>query len=415
MASITREANGRRTIQFIGTDGKRRSIRLGKVSQRHAEAAKVRIEHLVAAKATGHAIDAETARWLATIDMQLADRLASVGLIPERTDSLLLPFVDAYIASRTDLKFRTIFLCKQARGYLADFFGDRKAVHEITPGDADSFRLHLLGRGLTENTVRRVCGRAKQFMNVAVRRKLIQDNPFADVKCAVRATPEKFYFISREDAARILDACPNAEWRLLFALSRFGGLRCPSEHLALRWEDVLWDENKIRVPSPKTEHHEGKGSRLIPLFDELRPYLEECFELAEPGAEFVISRYRSTNANLRTQLIRIIKRAGLSPWPKLFVNLRSTRETELAEEFPQHVVCEWIGNSQAVAKKHYLQVTEEHFARAVQNAVQQPAAGGRINPQEQMPRSVQRQAIQQFAGTCGLSRTQVVPPQGLEP
>jgi hypothetical protein len=34
------------------------------------------------------------------------------------------------------------------------------------------------------------------------------------------------------------------------------------------------------------------------------------------------------------------------------------RETELAESFPMHVVCEWIGNSAAIAAKHYLQVTD---------------------------------------------------------
>jgi hypothetical protein len=34
--------------------------------------------------------------------------------------------------------------------------------------------------------------------------------------------------------------------------------------------------------------------------------------------------------------------------PKLFQNLRSTRETELAECWPEHVVCAWIGNSKAV-------------------------------------------------------------------
>jgi hypothetical protein len=65
----------------------------------------------------------------------------------------------------------------------------------------------------------------------------------------------------------------------------------------------------------------------------------------------------------------------------LFQNLRSTRETELAESWPEHVVCAWIGNSKAVAKEHYLQVTEEHFERAAkilpsdntaaQNAAQQ--------------------------------------------
>lgn len=68
--------------------------------------------------------------------------------------------------------------------------------------------------------------------------------------------------------------------------------------------------------------------------------------------------------NLRTQLQRIIAKAGLKAWPKLFQNLRSTRETELAERWPEHVVCAWIGNSRVVARKHYLQVTDEHFERA---------------------------------------------------
>jgi hypothetical protein len=60
-------------------------------------------------------------------------------------------------------------------------------------------------------------------------------------------------------------------------------------------------------------------------------------------------------------LERIIRKAGLTPWPKLFQNLRSTRETELAESYPIHVVCKWIGNRQAVAREHYLQLTDEHF------------------------------------------------------
>ncbi len=112
------------------------------------------------------------------------------------------------------------------------------------------------------------------------------------------------------------------------------------------------------------------------MFPELYPHLRDCFEQAEPGAEYVITRYRNTNANLRTQLQRIIKRAGLTPWPKLFQNLRSTRETELAESFPMHVVCAWIGNSQPVAAKYYLQVTEDHFRKAVQDPVQSAHAKG---------------------------------------
>ena len=90
-----------------------------------------------------------------------------------------------------------------------------------------------------------------------------------------------------------------------------------------------------------------------------------AFEESEEGEKHIITRYRSTNTNLRTQLHRIIQRAGLEPWPKTFQNLRSTRETELAEAFPMHVVCKWVGNSEPIAAAHYLQLTDEHFYRAI--------------------------------------------------
>ncbi len=48
-------------------------------------------------------------------------------------------------------------------------------------------------------------------------------------------------------------------------------------------------------------------------------------------------------------------------WFPCSPNLRSTRETDLTERFPVHVICEWIGNSAPVAAKHYLQVTDEHY------------------------------------------------------
>ena len=45
-------------------------------------------------------------------------------------------------------------------------------------------------------------------------------------------------------------------------------------------------------------------------------------------------------------------------------NLRLTRETELAEVYPLHAVTAWLGNSQLVAAKHYLQLRDELFQRA---------------------------------------------------
>lgn len=75
----------------------------------------------------------------------------------------------------------------------------------------------------------------------------------------------------------------------------------------------------------------------------------------------VITRYRDVTSNLRTQLERIIARAGLTPWPKLFQNLRATCATELVAEFPAHVAAEWMGHSTIVTQKHYWRVTAADF------------------------------------------------------
>jgi hypothetical protein len=80
----------------------------------------------------------------------------------------------------------------------------------------------------------------------------------------------------------------------------------------------------------------------------------------------IICRYRDKSSNLRTQLGRITRRAGLTLSPKPFQDCRSAREPELAETVPLHVVSQWLGNRTPVAQKHYLQVTDEHFGRAAQ-------------------------------------------------
>ena len=151
------------------------------------------------------------------------------------------------------------------------------------------------------------------------------------------------------------------------------------------------------------------------LFPKLRPHLEQCFDEAEPGEEFVIRRYRRRNSNPRTLMAKIIRRAGLKPWPKPFQNLRSTRETELADQFPIQVVCDWIGNTEAIASKHYLQVTEDHFAKAVRNPVQQAAVSPRTGSQAGSTAQEKTPVLQGSATGCEAVQPGRVPKRGLEP
>ena len=384
----TKRPNGRKRVNYQDENGRQKFVYLGRMPDRDADTIKVRVEALVASKISRRGLDPETAAWMRDLPSELAKKLAAVGLIrePQPGDGqagTLAAFLDRYISKRAGVgvKGSTATAWGHTRRCLVKYFGPNKHLADITAAAADEWRLWLMGEEkLAENTVRRRCGVARQFFANAVKSRLIRENPFAGMKgCAVLENKEREYFVERDVAARVLDKCPDAQWRLLFALSRYGGLRCPSEHLALRWSDVDWERDRMTVHAPKTEHHRGKATRQIPLFPELRTHLEEVWDQAEPGAEYIITRYRDCNANLRTQLCRIIARAGLEPWPKLFHNLRATRETELAGEYPLHVVCEWIGNSMAVAKKHYQQVTEADFQKAAEtpsahrNAHRQPA------------------------------------------
>ncbi len=100
----------------------------------------------------------------------------------------------------------------------------------------------------------------------------------------------------------------------------------------------------------------------------------------------------------RHSIAGIIRQAGMEPWRKLFQNLRSTRQTELSiQGYATHVVCAWIGNTEAVANKHYFQVPDSEFDRAagakaldskqahqaLQNPVQQAAVSGGMGEQAQ--------------------------------
>lgn len=374
MASIIKRKNGIRAIQFCTKDGRRPTVSLGKVPQRTAEAVKVKIERLVAASMLDQAIDDETARWLGTIDDAFAQKLSVAGLIAKRETTDLGGFIDSYIADRTDVKHSTSTVYGHTRRNLIEFLGADVLLRDITRADADAWRRWLAqDEGLSDNTVRRRCGIAKQFFHTAVKARLVTENVFDHLKGGVQSNPKRSHFIDRGVTEAVLRACPDDEWRVLFALTRYGGLRCPSEHLALRWESIDFQRGRMTVKSPKTAHHANGKSRVVPIFPELRPYLVQWHATTPDPTGEVILTYRRSETNLRTRLLRIIKRAGQKPWPKIFTNLRSSRATELANEFPPHVAAAWLGHSTLIAQRHYWQVTDADFDRAVgESALQKP-------------------------------------------
>lgn len=113
--------------------------------------------------------------------------------------------------------------------------------------------------------------------------------------------------------------------------------------------------------------------------------------MAEAGAVYVVGgkqgdAYRAiadlpggwNNTNIRTTFEKIVRRAGLKKWPRLFHNMRASCETDLAADHPFHAVCSWLGNTPAVAVRHYLQVLDRDFDKASGAAPKGGAESGAV-------------------------------------
>jgi integrase len=447
MASISTDKKKNRTIQFVAADKKRRSVRLGKMPLKDVREIKTKIVSLNSAVIAKIGWDNETSEWVGGLEDWLYERLEAVGLVPKRNKadaslSELGAFLDRYLARRTNVAESTRFHLVQASNKLKEFFGTRRQMSEITALEAEEFRMHL-EKTLGPNTVRRMVSRARQFFKAAVGDRRIVENPFGELKdLTVRSVKERQAFITREQTDKLLDAAPDAEWRAIIVLARFGGLRIPSELIHLRWTDIDWTKDVMTIHSPKTKKC-GKGTRIVPLFPELKPWLREAWNtaMAADGTlpEFVISLCRSPKSkkakrsgrvNLRTRFEKIIRRAGLEPWPKLFVNLRASRATELVERFPSHVAAEFLGHTEAVANEHYRQTTAEHYRRAVneltgavsecqkqavRNPVQYAAAHRSFEPHAVLFGKQKSPEITGEAVIPGILVNCLAPRQGLEP
>ena len=171
---------------------------------------------------------------------------------------------------------------------------------------------------------------------------------------------------------------PNTEWKLLFALSRWGGFRVGSEPRRLNWDDVSWQGTTeipyptILIHSKKTKRYKGKETRIIPIFPELLPLLQDRYEQAEEGEELVLPfLVGRTDASLRKTLERAIDRAGLTQWPILWHSMRKARQNELERDHPSHIVAYWMGNSVKTAEKHYLHPDTDDYAKAIVKITEQ--------------------------------------------
>lgn len=398
MASLSEDPGKRGKtyrVSFTDTAGKRKAVRLGAMPRKSAETIRAHIDRLESCLFDGSAPPPATAAWLAEVSDTLRKRMEKTGLVAAASEAPALPTVAGLIVEFKDrpkwrsLKPTSSSACSYAFGYLIPKIG-AQVIDAVTEIDAENFRDYLTeskptGAGLARASANRICANASALFRYAIKSRRLSVNPFDAVERGNVATTRRA-FVDADTVRRVINATYGTEMRLLIAMSRWAGLRVPSEPRLLRWRDIDWEGDRINVTSPKTERHEGHGSRIVPLFPEIRPYLDARWSEAEDGEEFVFPTIRHLSpSGFRSAVKRAWKRAKIEPWPRVFHNMRSTRQTELENSFPSHVVCAWLGNSEEIARKHYLQVTDSHFEKAAQNPAQSASAEASQGATKQSP------------------------------
>ena len=158
---------------------------------------------------------------------------------------------------------------------LETMLGKDTPLDRITAAEADAWRKSLSDAGLAAPTIAKRVKVARALFSKAVRWKMIPESPFEHLKSGSQANPKRSHHVPIETIEKVLAACPNEEWRAIIGLCRFAGLRAPSELAGLGWSDVDWNKRALTVRSPKTEHHEGQGQRLVPITARLREILAD--------------------------------------------------------------------------------------------------------------------------------------------
>lgn len=388
MASLSSEGKKRWRIRFvdIANANSRKSIRIYGATRKQAEGVLRHVESIISARIQSLQLEPTDAAWLGSLPDEFYAKIANVGLAGPREvtpieeqkpivtiEQLLTEHLERGRTTKGRAASESTWKnWRAAKNHLLNYFDLERDITTIHHEDGYQFRVWLdakrikktvakpQGQPMAENAKRKNIESAKVFFNGAIRRGLITVNPFEHLPSSTEINRSRDYYLTIEAALQIREACPDAEWRLLFSLWRFAGLR-KTEVMWLTWDDVLWDEGRMRVHAKKTRHHEGKEIRYVPLRDILDD-LKAVFEERDEGATKMITRYSESNSNLDKPMKVILNRAGVAAWPKLFQNMRGSCETDwLNEGHPAHVVAGWIGHSVKIQRANYAQITDGHF------------------------------------------------------
>jgi len=250
--------------------------------------------------------------------------------------------------------------CSSVRNLLAHFRDAR--LSDINSEGIDEFKEKRLADKVRTATVNRDLAVLRRMLKIAERKRLITYNPFREVEMLEeRKERRQPHILTYAEEEKLL-LIASDHIRVLAILILDTGLRSGREALALKWEDVDFTSNSIRIRQSKTL----AGIRTIPMGLRCKAELMRWRELLGPEfSEYVFANPQRPQIHLgdvRRAWPKALKAAGL----KFFwlYDLRHTFASRLTEAGVSPIfVAQIMGHSSPNILQTYAKANNE-FRRA---------------------------------------------------
>lgn len=229
-------------------------------------------------------------------------------------------------------------------------------IHEITDKVLQDYFNAKISAGMASITVNRIIATLKAFLNFAVRRKYIQENPAKGIK-KYRLPENPPPFLTKDQISKVLKEAKKEDLYPAVAAGIYTGMR-QAEIFNLEWTDVDFDRNVITVCNKPGFTTKSKRFRVIPLHPALKPILTRikrreglCFD----------------TINNRRVLNRILRNAKVKYEGKTWHLLRHSFASNLVMSGVDLVtISKLLGHASITTTMIYSHLAADHIKGAVE-------------------------------------------------
>jgi integrase len=242
------------------------------------------------------------------------------------------------------------------------------AIGRLRPEDVEDLMRAMTAQAVGAKSIRNYIGTLSAIFRYAMhpRRRWATTNPCEAVDLPALPASMEIRYLTMPQVEALADAAVAGEHqqldRALYLTAAMTGLR-QGELIALRWQDIAWDDRRVRVvrnhvlgqfDTPKSR----RSARSVPLSsrvaDELRAW-REASRWREPDG-LVFAEPASGEVLRRGALMRRYRRAlrAAKIEPHRFHDLRHTFGTAMAAAgVPMRTLQEWMGHRDIATTQRY--------------------------------------------------------------